>query len=246
MADDKLREAQAFFGERAQDYRRSRTHGDPRELARMVAWLAPPPGARALDVATGGGHTALALRDAGCQVVASDATPAMLAQLRGDLPALVAADAQALPFRAGAFDVVASRIAPHHFPDLPAFCREAARALRPGGRLYVFDLTTPEDPEAARAIDRAETLRDPSHVHSWPPSAWRDALARAGLRVERMEETSSTFELEPWVARARMPPERERELRALLAERRGRLGGYGLTEDGRMRVLRVELLAVRP
>ena len=283
-ADEALRGSQAFFAERAEEYRKSRSHGDREELARMVAWLAPRPGARALDVATGGGHTALALREAGCEAVASDATlpmlrgladaglplvaadaqrlpfrdgafdvvasdgtPQMLHGLSGNGLPLVTADAQRLPFRGGAFGIVASRIAPHHFPDLPAFCREAARVLTPGGALYVFDLTSPADPEAARLVNHLERLRDPSHVWSHAPQAWRDALRQAGLQAERLEETASTFDLEPWIARARMPPAREAEARTLLRDHPAEaLGGYGLTPDGRMRVLRVELLARRP
>lgn len=241
---DPLREAQRYFGERVADYRASATHANAEELARMLAWLAPRRGGRALDVATGGGHTARALAASGLEVVATDATRGMLAGLAW--PGVVA-DAQRMPFRSAAFDVVASRIAPHHFRDLGAFVREAARVLRPGGALYVFDLTSPEDAEAAAFVDRIERLRDPSHVWSHAPGAWRRALAAAGLDVERLETTASEFALEPWLARARMTPTAEAEVRRLLAERpAARTGGYGLTATGAMRVLRVELLARRP
>lgn len=237
-----LRESQAYFADKAKDYRASKSHANPAELARMVAWTGARAGLRALDVATGGGHAALALAQAGCEVVATDATPEMLAGWP-PLPRAVC-DAERLPFRRASFDLVASRIAPHHFPDLRLFAQECARVLRRGGKLYVFDLTTPEDVEAAAIIDRVERLRDPSHGHSWSAREWSDALARAGLRVLRMEATSSEMELEPWIARARMPPEREAELRRILRERAPEtLGGYGLTPEGRMRVLRVELLA---
>jgi hypothetical protein len=114
--------------------------------------------------------------------------------------------------------------------------------LRPGGRLYVFDLTTPEDARAQSVIDRMERLRDPSHGHSYPASTWQAALAKAGLAIARLETKSSTFELEPWIARAQMQPSAEAELREMLAQR-DELGGYGLTTDGKMRVLRVEILA---
>jgi len=238
-----MREAQAYFGDKVDAYRQSPSHANRQELARMLAWLAPRAGERALDVATGGGHTALALAEAGCRAVATDATPAMVRD-HPPLPRLVC-DAERLPFRRGAFTIVTSRIAPHHFPDLALFAQEAARVLASGGRLYVFDLTTPDSHEVARTIDHIERLRDPSHGHSWSVAEWRAALAKAGLVVERLEATASTFPLEPWIARARMPPEREAELRRILGERRD-LGGYGVTEDGLMRVLRVELLASVP
>ena len=203
----------------------------------MVDLLQPAPGALALDVATGGGHTARALKEAGCRVVTTDATR----EMRPD----VLADAQRMPFRAAAFDVVASRIAPHHFPDLDAFVRECARILKPGGALYVFDLTTPEVTEQARVINRIETLRDPSHVDSYMPSRWAAAVVRADLALERLDKTTSDLELEPWLARARMPPDRDAEARRLLKEHEGKLSGYGVQPDGRMRVLRIELVARR-
>lgn len=236
-----VRDAQAFFRDKAAAYRASASHANAEDLARMIRWLAPQPAERALDVATGGGHTALALAAAGCESIATDATRAMLV----DGPPLTRAvcDAERLPFRRGSFDIVASRIAPHHFPDLALFAQEAARILRPGGRLYVFDLTTPEDPRAQSIIDHIERLRDPSHGHSYPVSAWREAIARAGLRLDRLETKTSTFDLEPWIERARMSPAAEAALRALLgANAPASLGGYG-SHEGEMTVLRVELLA---
>lgn len=232
-----MKAAQAYFGTRAEAYRQSPAHANAVELQRMVALLSPATGALALDLATGGGHTARALAEAGCRVVTTDVTREMEPHLL--------ADAQRMPLRAGSFNLVASRIAPHHFEDLDAFVSEASRVLRPGGALYVFDLTTPEDEAAARTIDRIERLRDPSHVSSWPLSRWRAALEAAHLEIERLDARHSDLPLEPWLARARMPPEREAEARRLLDEGRGKLGGYGLTDAGAMRVLRVEMVGRR-
>lgn len=244
-----VREARRFFADKAGAYRASPSHGNPADLARMLAWLAPRPGERALDVATGGGHTARALAEAGCEVTALDATPSMAQALRRQARTLAAllGDAHALPFREGAFGIVSSRIAPHHFADLQKAVGEMARVLGPGGRLYVFDLTTPDDPRSAVLINTIERLRDPSHVQSWSPGAWRSALAGAGLVPERLETPASELDLEPWLARAAMPADREREVRRLLADHQPEsLGGYGLTPEGRLRVPRVELLAHKP
>lgn len=237
-----ITDAQAFFRGKAEAYRASASHANAEDLARMVSWVGPHPGERALDVATGGGHTALALAKAGCETIATDATLAMLKD--GSTLARAVCDAERLPFRRASFDIVASRIAPHHFPDLLLFAQEAARVLRPGGRLYVFDLTTPEDAQAQAIIDHMERLRDPSHGHSYPASAWRAAIARAGLSLARLETRTSTFDLEPWIERAQMSADAQKELRILLREHSpATLGGYGLAPEGKMRVLRVELLA---
>lgn len=251
---EKVRETQAFFAGKAEAYRTSASHGLREDLDRMLRLLDLPPGARALDVATGGGHTAMALAKRARDVVATDVTRAMLdavarsAAERGARNVRRAlADAHALPFRDASFDAVTSRIAPHHFTDLRRFVREAARVLAPGGALYVFDLSSPEDEAAARVVNRIETLRDASHVWSHPASAWRDAVDASGLALERVESSFSEFDAEPWIARAAMDEGAEAELRRLLAHHgRESLGGYGLGPDGRMRVLRVELVARKP
>ena len=62
-----------------------------------------------LDVATGGGHVARRLREAGASVVTTDVAPGMQPD--------VVAPADHLPFADASFDVVACRIAAHHFPD---------------------------------------------------------------------------------------------------------------------------------
>jgi SAM-dependent methyltransferase len=247
-----VRESQRFFEGKAEAYRQSRAHANPVDLNRMLQWLQLKPAARTLDVATGGGHTALALAGALPQgrVVATDVTCSMLQTLgftareRKLLIDGVRSDACALPFRAGSFDAVASRLAPHHFAELPAFVREAARVLRPGGGLYVFDLTSPEDAAAAEVIHAIESTRDPSHVRSWPLSAWRAALDEAGLGVERLEPSTSTLDLEAWLARAQMAPAQDAEVRRLLREHPAAgLAGYGIGADGQFRLLRVEVLA---
>lgn len=241
---------QDAFAGKARCYRSSASHADPEDLARMLRWLALPQGGRVLDVATGAGHTAVALARAGARTVAVDESRGMLREARahagehGLALAAALADAHALPLREASFDAAACRIAAHHFRDLDRAVREMARVLRRGCALYAYDLTAPDDERAARRIDALERLRDPSHVRSWPASAWRDALEGAGLDVERLERRDRDLDAEAWMARAAMPREREAELRARLGgEDPETLGGYGLTGPGTLRVLRVEVLA---
>ena len=64
-----------LWSERAQAYRDSPTHREGPDLDLIVEWAA---GAKtALDVATGGGHVARRLREAGLKVVTTDAAPGM-------------------------------------------------------------------------------------------------------------------------------------------------------------------------
>jgi ubiquinone/menaquinone biosynthesis C-methylase UbiE len=209
---------QSQFGPVAEQYTTSAGHADPGALARVVALAQPSPGDRALDVATGAGHTALALAPAVAAVVAYDLTPAMLeeasrnAEARGlSNVATMQGTAESLPFPDQSFEIVTVRIAPHHFADIHAAVREMARVLRPGGRLVVVDTTVPEDDALDQQINQVEALRDPSHVRNYRESEWRSMLAAAGLSVALCEvdmyrERGRRMEFDAWTARMRTPP----------------------------------------
>lgn len=186
----KEQEARRIFGERAARYVTSAAHADAAILAR-VAELAGP-ASRALDVATGAGHTALALAPRSGLVVATDLTREMLAEAR-KLAAGAAnvvfqrADVHRLPYRDGAFDVVASRRAPHHFSDIRAAIAEMHRVLARGGRLVIDDRSVPEDDFADATMNRLDVLHDESHVRQYRPSEWRAMLESAGFAIEVLD-----------------------------------------------------------
>ena len=71
------------FGASAAAYVASAGHAAGDDLAQLVAWAEGGPDKAALDVATGGGHTALALATHYGRVVASDLTAPMLAAAEG-------------------------------------------------------------------------------------------------------------------------------------------------------------------
>jgi len=199
------------FGRTAQAYVASQGHAKGSDLGTLVAWAAPRPTDRALDVSTGGGHTALALAPHVARVTASDLTPRMLEAARQFLTGqgvtnadFVVADAEQLPFLDASFELVTVRIAPHHYADAARAVREMARVLMPGGRLVVIDNIAPEDPLLDEYTNRWEKARDPSHVREYTVSEWRSFLAAAGLRVERMETERRPHPFVDWVERVRM------------------------------------------
>ena len=110
------------WSDRAELYRDSAIHASGDDLDLTVAWCEPGPGVTVLDVATGGGHVARRLREAGCSVVTVDPAPGMQAD--------VIAPAEDLPFADASFDAVACRLAAHHFPDVLAALTEMARVAR--------------------------------------------------------------------------------------------------------------------
>jgi len=200
------------FGQAAAAYVTSQRHAAGADLARLVELAVPRPDDLALDISTGGGHTALALAPHVAPVTASDLTPAMLAAARGHIRgrgvtnvAFVVADAERLPFLDESFDLVTVRIAPHHYANVRAAVCEMHRVLRAGGRLVLIDNIAPEDPAGDAAVNRWDAWRDPSHVREYTVSEWRMFLADASLRIEVVELARKTYDFAEWVERMRMP-----------------------------------------
>lgn len=193
------------WSERAEAFRESAVHRSGKDLDLLVEWCEPRPGVTALDVATGGGHVARRLREAGCTVVSVDPAPGMQPD--------VIARGEDLPFADRSFDVVACRIAAHHFADLPAASREMARVA--GERVVIEDLLYEDE-----QFEEAHRIRDPSHVRSLSEQEWRSLLDEAGLRVDAVEVfRDRTLELEPWLERVGCRGEDAERVRELLADR---------------------------
>jgi ubiquinone/menaquinone biosynthesis C-methylase UbiE/catechol 2,3-dioxygenase-like lactoylglutathione lyase family enzyme len=215
---ERVREA---FGETAAAYVASPGHAGGADLNRLVELAAPTLSDRALDVSTGGGHTALALAPHVAHVTASDLTPRMLAAARDFLTTsgvttadYVIADAEQLPFLDASFDLVTVRIAPHHYASLATAVREMAHVLTPGGRLLVIDNIAPEDATLDALLNHWEKWRDPSHVRNYTASEWRRYLTDAGLEISDAEVQRKTHDFAPWVERMRMPPAESARLEA--------------------------------
>jgi len=168
------------------------------ELAKVEAGL------RALDVATGTGDLAVALAEAGAEVVGCDFSEEMLARARRKAPSLEFewADALSLPYADESFDAATVGFGARNFSDLGRGLAEMTRVVRPGGRVVVLEITTPQRPplstffslwfdRAVPAIGRLVGDPDaysylPSSVKRFPdPPALAAEMAAAGLREVR-------------------------------------------------------------
>jgi len=146
-----------------------------------------------LGTATGAALKPLAARFPKARIVGLDLAFGMLAaQPRSWFrrPALVQADALALPFADASFDVVYANLSLSFVDDLPRAAGEVARVLRPEG-LFVFACLGPDSFGELR--DAWAAIDDDVHVASFPDMHdLGDALVRAGLGdpvldVDRLE-----------------------------------------------------------
>lgn len=191
-----------LWSERAEEYRQSEAHREGPDLDLLVEWAA---GARtALDVATGGGHVARRLRDSGIDVVSCDPAPGM----RPD----IVCRAESLPFADGSFDVVATRVAAHHYADVAQAVAEMARVAA-DAVLIVDNVYMGDD------VEEAERLRDPSHVRNYSEAEWRSFAGQARLTVAEVRTFEKPIEFQPWLDRCGCTGDEAARVRALLGER---------------------------
>lgn len=241
------------FGRQAAAYTQSPSHAFGEDLVRLLDLLALRPESRALDIATGTGHTAIALAARVRTVVGIDITAEMLREAKALASArgvqnitFQEGDAESLPFPGSAFEIVTCRRAPHHFSDISAFLREVARVLVTGGSFGLADQTTPELPEGRELIESFEKLRDPSHRHALSPSAWRQALEDAGLHVAHLEVQTEVRDVDEYLRLAGVTDARREEIYARITSaspEAAEMNGFA-SIDGRLHFERRRVIAV--
>ena len=178
------------FDRQSRNYGSSHILADVADIEAALDGVAFPKSRRALDVATGGGHTAVWLAENGWTVTASDLSPAMLerasemAAAKGVKLKTALHEAERLPYDDGEFEIVTCRVAAHHFSNPAAFVSEVARVLGPGGIFLLIDGSVPDgEPEAAAWIHAVEKSRDPSHGRFLSPGEWSGLCRNAGLEI---------------------------------------------------------------
>jgi ubiquinone/menaquinone biosynthesis C-methylase UbiE len=248
MPDSTIKKlVQSQFGAVAERYVTSAIHAHGSDLGRMIELAQPRGDQRLLDIATGGGHTALAFAPHVREVVATDLTPRMLevaeAFIRQQGAANVTfqvADAEALPFPDADFDIVTTRIAPHHFPNPQQYVREVARVLKPSGLFVLDDNMAPDDQELDVFLNRFEQWRDPSHVRNNTIAEWSAWMHNAGLQIAHVEPLQAKrYEFANWTEQMRMPAAERDALEAWLIAAPPRCAEFFqiIVEDGRVQSL---------
>jgi ubiquinone/menaquinone biosynthesis C-methylase UbiE len=238
-SSQKKAQVQDYFSRTAEGYVASFSHRSGDDLRRLIELGEWAPGQQALDIATGGGHTALAVAPHVTQVTVTDLTPRMLEKAQEYLVSqgvtnavFQVADAEKLPFEAESFDRVTCRIAPHHFPDIEQFVREVARVLKPGGIFLLIDCMAPSDPELDMFDNRVEKWRDPSHGRSCTVEEWQMFFKEAGLNIEHFEIFRKAHMYDDWTTRSQMAANDKERLTRFILESDERIRSYfEVTQD---------------
>ena len=192
------------WDDRAQAYRESAPHASGPDLDLLGEWAGLGAGRTALDVGTGGGHLARLLREAGFTVTTSDPSPGMQPD--------VICRAEELPFSAASFDLVASRLATHHFADIGLALAEMARVT--GELILIEDLLFVDE-----RVEQAEKIRDDSHARTRSLEQWRELFAAGGLEIEQEEVMERRISFSAWLERCNCTGKKGERARELVSHR---------------------------
>jgi demethylmenaquinone methyltransferase/2-methoxy-6-polyprenyl-1,4-benzoquinol methylase len=171
---------------------------DPRWRRAMVDAVAPRPGQRLLDVATGTGMVAAELVRAGAsEVVALDQSEQMLAGARARLARdpglsarvmLVRGEAERLPFADHEFDGLTFTYLLRYVDDPAATIAELARVVKPGGRIGMVEFGVPSSPPL-RALWQLYTRVGLPLIGRLASPAWLEVGRFLGPNIETFHAT---------------------------------------------------------
>jgi SAM-dependent methyltransferase len=191
------------------------------------------PGERVIEVAGGTGNFISAFSEVTDDLTIVDLTEGMLRVAHKHHPSmkLVVADAARLPLRSGSVDLATSAQAFHHIYEPVPVVMEMRRVVRKDGRVLIVDQVTTEKYEEIEALMELESLRDPSHAASRPPSALRLIVRAGGLEIVDEKIHVDEQRLSSWMWPVEFPQERIDAVRTWI-ERWGYKTGKDFRREG--------------
>lgn len=192
-------------------------------LSYAVSKIAPKKTDIVLEVAAGTCACGRAIASYAAGVTCLDMTPAMLSagkeaaeKEHSENINFVIGDAAELPFSNRSFDIVLSRLAFHHFPDIKQPFAEMVRVLKPGGKLVLIDMEAAEE-QLRETGDAIERMRDSSHVRNLSREEMLSLYRKNGLSVSCCETVGMPMVLQNWLDHTKTPEPVQKEIKALMA-----------------------------
>jgi ubiquinone/menaquinone biosynthesis C-methylase UbiE len=147
-----------------------------------------PASGRLLDIGAGTGHVATLLQHPAREVVACDIMDLLMLPLP-----YVICDGKQLPFATASFDATLLVTVLHHVskPEHAQFLSEAARVLKPGGKLVLMEDTyrSAFELQATKFFDSVMNGEFAGHPHANRTlTDWMELMKRAGFRLEDSRE----------------------------------------------------------
>lgn len=174
---------------------------DTEHLEKILGFLKISDGMRILDLGTGSGYLSfpIAKNNPGCDVIGLDIVNAALEanRTRADVKGIknlsfVSYDGIDFPFEYDTFDLVVTRYALHHFPDIEHSVGEVSRVLKNGGIFFISD-PCPNECDSKRFVDDYMRLKKDGHIKFYTKDEWIDICSRQGFIVVDSFDSSIRF-----------------------------------------------------
>ena len=174
---------------------------DSEHLERILSFINVNKGMRILDLGTGSGYLSfpIAKNNPCCDVVGLDIVNSALEANRARAVAegiknlsFVSYDGIYFPFDANTFDLVVTRYALHHFPDIEHSIGEVSRVLKSGVMLFISD-PCPNECDTERFVDDYMQLKKDGHIKFYTKDEWTAICRRQGLMVVDSFNSSIRF-----------------------------------------------------
>ncbi|WP_057915466.1 class I SAM-dependent methyltransferase [Peribacillus muralis] len=179
------------------------------------------------DIACGAGHFGLSFSHISTNITAVDPSKNMLDISKSSAVSkgitnykTVHGFAEQLPIPDGTFDLVISRLAPHHFNDIQKAIREMYRITSPGGHVIIIDLAGYENHEIDTFNHKLELLHDPTHIKSYSAEDWTRIFEQGEFKnveiIENQSESQTGVPVKRWCQIASSGIEAEHAIRDAL------------------------------
>jgi ubiquinone/menaquinone biosynthesis C-methylase UbiE len=174
---------------------------DSEHLNKILEFVKISEGMRILDLGTGSGYLSfpIAKNNPGCEVVGLDIVNDALEtnRMRADSEGIknlsfISYDGIDFPFEEKSFDLVVTRYALHHFPDIEHSIGEVSRVLKSDGMLFISD-PCPNECDTERFVDDYMRLKKDGHIKFYTKDQWIDICGRQGLIVTDSFDSSIRF-----------------------------------------------------
>lgn len=223
MKSSNQTEIREAFSRQAGGFESNRMNFSNKEyLSYAVSKIVPKKTDRVLEIAAGTCACGRALAPYVAKVTCLDMTPAMLSVGKEaaekehiDNIDFVIGDAAELPFPDRNFDIVLSRLAFHHFPDINQPFAEMVRVLKPDGKLVLIDMEAAEEP-LRETEDGIEKMRDPSHVRNLSREEMLSLYRKHGMTISFCETVKMPMILQNWLDHTKTPELIQNEIKTLM------------------------------
>ena len=174
---------------------------DSEHLNKILEFVKISEGMRILDLGTGSGYLSfpIAKNNPGCDVIGLDIVNAALEanRTRADVEGIknlsfVSYDGIDFPFEDDTFDLVVTRYALHHFPDIEHSVGEVSRVLKNGGKFFISD-PCPNECDSKRFVDDYMRLKKDGHIKFYTKEEWNAICSRQGLVTVDSFDSSIRF-----------------------------------------------------